>query len=266
MNKIRLLAIDLDGTLLTGQKKILPEVRSAVREAQAADVLVVLASGRIWPSMARFADQLELSGPSICGNGTDCRLSPESSFYTVPLPSGVLENIVEYADENGLHLNIYTADSLYFLRESAWGDLYRSRAETVIPKTLPSDFSKLECLKALIVDEPGRASEHAITVLGRMPGIAIRATESEPEYIEFMDVNATKGHALKRLAAELNVDQAEIAAIGDYLNDHEMLEFARLSGAIGNAHPTILAMAKVKVSDNESGGVAEFIRQFVLQQ
>lgn len=267
MTKTRLLAIDLDGTLLTSGKQILPEVVDAVAEARAAAVEVVLASGRIAPSMRPFASELGLSdGPMICGNGTHVRISPESDLYSLHLPTDALAEIINYAQVTGVHLNIYTPDNVYFLRETPWGDVYRSRVESVIPQTLPEDWTKLKCLKALIVDEPAQMAQHCSSVLGCFPQPLVRAIESEPEYLEFMDHRATKGYALRHLAEHLGIPQSQTAAIGDYLNDIEMLEFVHLSGAVANAHPKTLSIAKVRVSCNESAGVSEFIRQFVLQQ
>lgn len=264
---VKLLAIDLDGTLLTKSKQILPSSVEAIDEARAAGVTVLLASGRIAPSMRPFAERLGLTeGPIISGNGTYLALAPSQIVHQLRLPTTALEIIANYALGNDIHLNIYTAERLFFLRETPWGDLYRSRVEKVVPEILDVPFDQLECLKVLLVDHPDRIPVHARELAGLLETQPVRATESEPEYLEFMDDRATKGFALEQLAGLLNVVPAEIAAIGDYLNDIEMVRFAGVSAAVGNAHPLLKDTAKHVVSTNEEGGVSEFIREFVLKQ
>jgi Cof subfamily protein (haloacid dehalogenase superfamily) len=264
--KIRLLAIDLDGTLLTRDKRILASSLEAIREAQAAGVTVVLASGRIRPSMRPFAQKLGLlDGPIICGNGTHVAVSPLEDLYHLAIQPKAVEAIAKYAWDGGYHLNLYTHDRLFFLRDTPWGDLYRSRVETVVPETLNGNLANLDCLKVLLVDDPANISNHSKTILELLGETAVRATESEPEYLEFMDPRGTKGYALASLAKELGIEKEEVAAIGDYLNDLEMIQFATLSAAVSNAHPVLKDTAKVVVSSNEDGGVSEFIRLYVLK-
>jgi Cof subfamily protein (haloacid dehalogenase superfamily) len=264
---IKLLAIDLDGTLLTHDKRILAENAEAIRLAQEAGVTVVLASGRIPPSMAPFAAQLGLdAGPMISGNGTLARTAPGIDIYRLDLSTDAYRSITEYAWVEGLHLNIYTPDRLFFLRNTAWGDLYKSRVEAVIPELLADRDQNVSCIKVLVVADPGTIHSHRERILGLVASQAVRATESEPEYLEFMHLDATKGYALQKLGESLGIRREDTAAIGDYLNDVEMLQYAGLSAAVGNAHPTVKNTANMVVSSNDRGGVSEFIRQFVLKQ
>lgn len=264
--KIQLLAIDLDGTLLTHDKQIPARSREAIHRAKKTGVAVVLASGRIRPSMRKFSDQLDLSeGPMISGNGTHVSLEPTLDLLHDPLVARGLEIISSYAEANDVHLNIYTPTRLFFLKETAWGDLYRSRVETVVPETYSSDLGGEHCLKALIVDSPDRMPTHTQNLLAELTGFNIRATESEPEYLEFMSSTASKGSALVALAKRLGIPIEDTAAIGDYLNDLEMIQVAGLSAAVSNAHSLVKETANVVVSSNEEAGVAEFIDEFVLK-
>jgi hydroxymethylpyrimidine pyrophosphatase-like HAD family hydrolase len=91
-------------------------------------------------------------------------------------------------------------------------------------------------------------------------------TESAPRYLEILPQNVHKGSGLTHLCEHLGIAQNEVAAIGDYRNDIEMLKFAGVSGAVANALPEIKSLADYTVSSNEEGGVGEFIAQFVLQR
>jgi Cof subfamily protein (haloacid dehalogenase superfamily) len=267
MPKIKLLAIDLDGTLLTSDKKISKDNIRAIQLAKQAGVRVVLASGRIGPSMLPFATELGLDrGPMICGNGTIANIASDSPLYRLHLHPEPLSAISDYAWQEGLHLNIYTPEELFFLRDTRWGDLYRSRVETVVPKILNRDRVPADCVKVLVVAEPTEVQFHRARILELVSEHAVRATESEPEYLEFMDASATKGYGLAQLALTLGIEPEETAAIGDYLNDLEMLAFAGTSGAVENAHPTAKNTANIVVSSNDNNGVSEFIHQIVLKQ
>jgi Cof subfamily protein (haloacid dehalogenase superfamily) len=215
--------------------------------------------------MRKFADELELSGPMICGNGTQTFLDPENELCSSPMDQLAHLTIIDYANETKVHLNLYTGNNLYFLFDSPWGDLYKKRVETVRPELLPSGFEGT-FLKAMVVDTPDRIQRHRNALMERLQDTPTRVTESEAEYLEFMDKAATKGSALERLAERLGIAREETAAVGDYLNDMEMLEWAGLSAAMGNGHPEAKRAANVTVSTNEEHGVAEFIDAYVLKQ
>ena len=89
-------------------------------------------------------------------------------------------------------------------------------------------------------------------------------TESGPEYLEILPNQANKGNGLAKLAQYLNLDQSEIAAIGDYRNDLEMLNWVGTAGAVKNALPEVISLAQIVVKSNEEGGVAEFIDHCIL--
>lgn len=262
---IRLLAIDLDGTLLSSKKRISDQNLAAVDRAVQAGIKVVLASGRIRPSMLPFARLLSLEGPMICGNGTQAYLGEQDVLFTLWLPEFALDVITHYANRLGLHANLYTPGDLYFLRDTPWGDVYRSRVETIVPKTLEPHAPFPRCLKAMIVDDPDRIREHIEELVPLVREHGVRPTESEPEYLEFMVEEATKGSAIAKLAAHLEIEQQEVAAIGDYLNDVEMLQWAGTSAAVANAHEATKNSAKYIVSSNDDDGVAEFIDDIVLK-
>jgi len=262
---IRLLAIDLDGTLLRSDRRISETNRSAIRRAQSAGITVLLASGRIRPSMQPFANELGLNGPMVCGNGTHAFIDGDRELFTKCMEPAAYRALIDYAGAEDIHLNLYTPDGLFFLSETPWGALYRQRVESVVPKILPQPFDG-KLIKAMIVDSPDRIGHHRDQLSERLDGLQTRATESESEYLEFMALEATKGTALKHIAEELGIAQEETAAIGDYLNDLEMLEWAGLSASLENGHTDAKRVAKVTVSTNDEDGVAEFIDAHVLKQ
>lgn len=260
-----MLAIDLDGTLLGQDRRPTPSGLEAVRRASEAGVLVVLASGRIEPSLRPFASMLGLDGPFICANGAHVLgiHRAEIAFQNVPI--NVLKAVMEFAAAHDAHLNAYTRSELLFVRETEWSKIYRSRVKSIDARvTSPSEILESEIAKIMLVGDPELIPTYRREIEPTLDASEVRITESEPEYLEFLAPNAHKGHGLKLLAESLGIDRDETAAIGDYLNDVEMLRWAGFSAAVGNAAQGAKEAADVVVADHEEGGVAEFIDRYVL--
>jgi Cof subfamily protein (haloacid dehalogenase superfamily) len=261
-----MLAIDLDGTLLDSNRSLLPRNIEALSRARSSGIEVVLATGRLITSMRPFANQLGLAGPFICCNGAHV-VDDGVELYHAGLSSHALRLAVEYSAAHRVHLNVYARTEVYFLFESPWGDLYRRRAGNIEPKLLTSELlATIEPTKLLFIGEPNDIQEHKSGLAKALEGLEYRFTESEPEYLEILSPNADKGSALRRLARDRGIDRTEVAAIGDYLNDLEMIRFAGVSAAIGNAVLQVKAVANSVVSSNDQAGVADFVDWIMLNR
>lgn len=262
---IKLLAIDLDGTLLDRTRNISNPNREAIADAVSAGVEVVLASGRFQPSMAPFAEALGLVGPMICSNGAHVigRNRQELGYDSVDADQ--VDTILSFASERGIHINAYTRDELLFSGNSEWGDLYRSRLKTIEPvMATHAEIRSRDLSKVMIVADPRalRSFRDELEKILDLDSVAI--TESEPEYLEFLAAAVNKGTALAKVASACHVEAAQVAAIGDYLNDVEMLRWVGLSAAVDNAHADVKAIANLRVFSHDNDGVAQFIRGYVV--
>jgi len=264
---IRLIAIDLDGTLLDHTRDIPAANIEAVSAARDAGVCVVLASGRIRPSMEPFAARLGLTGPMICANGAHVVGEAGREILHVGLDSATTHTVLQYAEEHRIHLNIYTRSTLRFLANTPWGDVYRTRVSAVQPEMLkPEDRADLSPTKLMIVADPGDVPAHREALARLIDHRRARMVVSEPEYLEFLSTSASKGSALAILSEACGYRREDVAAVGDYQNDLEMVQWAGLSAAVANAAPEVAAAATVRVASNEQAGVAEFINEHVLQR
>lgn len=257
---IRLLATDLDHTLLNHERKIQPENGEAIRRAAQAGLIVVLASGRNRTSMKSIAQQLGLNGPIIAANGADVLGEGflEVAYHTIP--DDVIDLVADFSDEYQVHLNLYTRDEALFLQHSDWVDVYASRVRSVPPRLGTREEAKAAGIcKLLLMDTPERVREHRKILEPRLDPEKARFTESEPEYLEVVGAGVSKGASLENLCRRIGVAQEETAAIGDFLNDVEMVRWAKVGGAVANALPEVKAVAEVQVASNDDGGVAEFV-------
>ncbi len=263
--RTRLLATDLDGTLLTAKRIPHPASAHALKRAVQAGITVVLASGRIYPGVRKIAAEAGLpTHPAICSNGSHVA-GDAGDILALTLSSEAFEAVARYALDNDIHLNAYTREHVLFIHETHWADEYlrRTRLEPPLRATV-AEAAELGLMKAMLIDHPSRIAHHRRKLQADLASAGARPTESEPEYLEFMDQFANKGNALRTLAESLGFRREETAAIGDYLNDIEMIEWAGISGAVANAAPELIARARHVVGSNEDGGVAEFVDSVIL--
>lgn len=257
---IRLLAIDLDGTLLTKNRVPHPENLLAIQRAQRAGISVVPASGRIASSVRQFSGELGLDGKMICSNGSHVLGEGGAELLYVGLSPEAVDIALTYAERVGVHTSGYTRQELFFLTESKWSEVYRSRVRAVIPKQSTFDQARaMSLLKIILIDEPENIPTHKRALSALLESDLAALTESEPEYLEILSPHANKGLGLKVLSESLGMAREETAAIGDYLNDVEMVEWAGIGAAVANAVSEVKDVADIRVGTNDDAGVAQFI-------
>jgi Cof subfamily protein (haloacid dehalogenase superfamily) len=260
----RLLAIDIDGTLLNSERLLSDKNQRAIEKAVAAGIQVVLASGRIAASVRQFSDQLGLGPAMVCSNGAHVQGRKGEELLHINLGQAAVDASLEYAKVSSAHCSAYTRNELYFLSESPWGEVYRKRVRAVQPiRAAPEDVRCLPLLKLIFIDEPEAIAQHRFRLEQVLtPSIAC-LTESEPNYLEVLPPDANKGRGLEVLSRSLGISQHETAAIGDYFNDLEMVQWAGLGAAIGNAEDSVKEAADLVVPSNDESGVAAFIELLI---
>jgi hypothetical protein len=264
LSLIRLIAIDMDGTLLSPERRLTPEAVQAVDRAHRAGLTIALASGRAQLSLRPFALELDIVGPLICSNGAHVLGADGRELAHIPVPTSAREIILDFAVDNGLHLNAYTRDELLFLDDSPWGNEYQRRLRSITPRMASrAEILTIALSKLMLVGEPDQIPWARRELESRLAPNSVRITESEPEYLEFLALDADKSIGLATVAASLGVRPEETAAIGDYLNDVEMLRWVGFSGAMANAHDEVKRIADVIVSSNEEAGVPQFLNMIV---
>jgi len=257
---IKLVAIDLDGTLLTSEKQVHPRNVEAIAAATEAGMRVMLASGRLSTSVIKYAEPLGLPGPHICCNGADVAMTSGEVLSHIELATAEVVKVVDFAQANGIQINVYLQDQVMFLERTEWTDWYLKRVPHLNPNFVNREaVLSASVSKVLLMDSPERIPGYRRELEAMLDPVFSRVTESEPQYLEILPPGVSKGAALERIAAGLGIAQSEVAAIGDYLNDFEMVEWAGFGGAMGDAAPSLKTIANLVVGTNDEGGVAEFL-------
>ena len=264
---IKLVAIDLDDTLLGDDLIISEHCLNTIRAIQEKGVLVTLATGRMYSSALPYARQLKMDIPIITYQGALVKnsLSGEILYYK-PVPGVLAVKIMEYFEENNVHYHAYFGDRLCMKSLTEEGKCYANLAgiEPVIMEDLIYKAKSQETFKILSVTEDyGLLLEMELELKG-MYGRELNITRSKPFFLETMNSLANKGDALQVVARHYNIERKEVLAIGDSYNDLQMIEWAGIGVAMGNARDTVKEAADYVTFSNEEEGVAEALRKFVL--
>jgi len=263
--EIRLIAVDLDDTLLDPTLRISPRVKRAIRCASEKDVAVVLATGRMFCAAVPFAEELGLQTPLITYQGALVKehLTGREIFYR-PVMLDLARDVIEQLSPTGFHLQVYVNDTLCMPCLTPDGERY-ARLSRVTPRVVGDllQFLRVPPTKIVMIAPEEEIDRLLPGLLTRYAGV-LHVSKSKPYFLEFSDPQATKGKALERLAVELGVRRDEVMAIGDSYNDVPMLEFAGVAVAVGNARPEIKACATYVTAANDKDGVALAIERVVL--
>ncbi len=261
----RLVAIDLDGTLLNSQHQLSEEDCIAVRQLAESGIYVILASGRMHQTILPFSQQIGLQDPIISYNGGLVRdIQTGETLHHLPIVWEIASELIDWCVVRQLHLNFYVDDKLYVSETNQWSELYSQR--TGATSHAVGDLHHLSGnmpTKMQIVDAPDRIEQLVPKVETWTRG-RVLAIRTQPEYIEIINREVSKGRALLALSERFNIPRSYTVAVGDGPNDQSMLEAAGFSIAMRNAPDSIRAYADYITASNDQGGVAQAIRTLLL--
>ncbi len=267
MTKIpcRMVALDLDGTLLNSNHVVTDRNCMALRDLSKEGVTVVLVSGRMHQSILPISNQIGLENPIISYNGGMVKHAKTGEvFHHTPIAATTAMDLVDYCDQRNLHLNFCLDDQLYIKMENSWSELYESR--TGVCASAIGDLRQLtggEPTKMQVLDTPEKI-EHLLVDFQRDFGERLYVTRTQIEYIEFMNPQVSKGPALKALATRSGIPMNLVVAFGDGYNDQSMMAAAGFSVAMGNSINELKECANYVTESNDNDGVAQAVEQLLL--
>ncbi|SDF62979.1 Cof-type HAD-IIB family hydrolase [Sporolituus thermophilus] len=261
---IKLIAVDLDDTLLDNSLAVSARAREAIAQAVAQGITVTVATGRMYRSALPYARQLGLDVPLITYNGAliKAALSGEVLLHR-PLAEDVAHEVLAFSRQRGWYIQVYLDDVLYVTELNERALYYETIAGVkAVPVgdrlyDLPGAPTKL-----LVMAEPADILRIQEEVQARF-GDRLYAVVSKPNYLEMVHPAVNKGAALAFLAEMLGISRDEVMAIGDSHNDLDMLEYAGFGVAMGNASERVKAVAQAVTRGNDEDGVAEAIEKIL---
>lgn len=287
----KLVAIDLDGTLLNSYGQVSEKNKKALIEANSKGVEIVLATGRSTNSVKNIANDIGICKYIICGNGSLIYdLSKEEIIYEKFIDKKKALQIIKICEENSIYYNIYTEDMViaktlsnnvlfYHQENSSKPDSKKTKINLVedVYKYVES-LKNENILKITVSDNSSIIFNGIIRKLREVKDIDVldvahmsrkmikSGTEEfsiEYYYTEITSKNVDKWYAIEYLAEKLGISKNEIMVIGDNVNDKIMIENAGLGVAMGNSAPYVKEFADIVVKDNNQDGVAEAVEKAI---
>lgn len=269
--RISLLAIDVDGTLVTEDNRVLPETCAALHRAHREGLPLVLATGRRYRTTRQAMDQLSLRLPAVCLGGALTKSTAGDTVHSEPFSVGQVEHLLALARRRGQALILQRdADSRGgpdFLVDAGvqWNAATRyyadvggdsGRPDTMPERSGPDDI--------LVVGAFGdrddlRELEDDINEAGDYATVLVESKRTPGWYLETILGHVDKWSGIRRFAASAGLDATAVCAVGDAANDLPMIQGAAMGVAMGNADPVVKQAADWTTGSNQENGVAALV-------
>ncbi|MFM7440546.1 MAG: Cof-type HAD-IIB family hydrolase [Snowella sp.] len=269
---IRLLVLDIDGTIAGESNNVREPIKAAIKAVQTQGIQVALATGRMYHSALPFYHAIGSQLPLIAYNGALIKDPQTDKTYqelsvTPDIALALLDHLERPQFRSRLDVHCYYDDQLYVREITLETERYklRSGAKPVVVPDLRS-IAERSSLKLLVVSQDATLIQELITHFSdRFNREELHVTQSTEIYLELTHPQANKGLAVRHLTEEiLGLTSEQVMAIGDNFNDLEMLRYAEIGVAMGNAPLEVQAIADWVTIDVEEDGVAIAIQKFLL--
>jgi len=264
----KLIAIDMDGTLLKEDKTISDKTKQAIHKAKQKGIRVVLASGRPIEGLQRYLEELDLLSKDdyvLSFNGSIVQNAKTKEIIRKNILKGKdLTYLYNIAKQLKVDIHAFSNEGCITPKMSKYSELEGTiNGIPVIIMDFEKTSEEEDIIKIMMVDEPERLEE-AIKKLPPEVYQKYTVVRSAPYFLEFLNKESSKGVGIRELSDYLGIKKEHIICIGDAGNDLDMIQFAGLGVAMGNAFDEVKEAADYITKNNQEDGVAHVIQKFVL--
>lgn len=263
---IKLVAIDLDGTLLNSRHQLSARNRAALEAALRCGIEVVLATGKTRQAARDLIDSLPLASPGVYMQGLITYNADGSVRTRIVMAKQTAAAVIALAEAFGFSALAYSDNRAFGLRVDAVTSKLTEYGEPQVERI--ADWShfleRVDVNKLIIYGAEAQVAALRQAIDAQLKH-AVHVTRANiAGMIEVLPANTSKGQAVKRLLAELDIDPANCLAVGDGENDIEMLQAVGIGVAMGNATPLLKEVADVIVPSNDEDGLALALETYAL--
>lgn len=283
----KLVAIDIDGTLLNSKGEMTDRTKQVLRKASEQGIYIVLTSGRLTDTVEKFCNEIGADKYLIAENGASIiNLQTKKLEFSKYISKDVVNKVLDICDENNIYYMVYTNKELIVKNIKHMAMFFykqnynpNARIKTIVSgrdyiNAVTDNFTKL-----MICDEDRAIYNNIVAKLSKIPEIDVlpvphisnkqleldgKETVLEYSYADISAKGTNKWTAIKELMTKLGISENEVIAIGDNINDIKMIENAGLGVAMKNGSPHVRALADVVAPSNNEDGVAYIVEKYVL--
>lgn len=263
---VKLIAVDLDGTLLPDDHQISDRTKKLIRKVVDQGICFVVATGRPYKTAKKFLSELKLKQPMILHSGSILRDQNGEIAKYWEIPSALCEEIISYCNEQGFVCSTIYEDCAYVIineNNPFCMHMHRTQHDTEAVVARMPDWGKdgrgLPVTKILVSEEQPELVDEKVSMLQEVFGNRVNVMKSGKWFIDIIPKGVSKGSSVQVLAEKMGIDKEEVMAIGDSGNDVEMLDYATYSVAMGNSETFVKQRASYVTATNNEEGVARAI-------
>ena len=287
----KLVVVDLDGTILNSYGEISETTKESVKKCLEKGTKIVIASGRPIDSIKTIAKELGIEEYFIAGNGALIYdLKKDEIIYENYMKKEKVLEIIKICEDNSISYNVYTDKTilttnlkfnvLYYYKENLKKEENKKTNVSIVENmyNYVKNLNEEKFLKITICDESATIFNSIVRTLKEINDVEIlevshmsrkiikQGTEEIPieyYYTEISAKNVDKWDAVEYLARKLNIENEEIIAIGDNINDKKMIENAGLGVAMKGSAPDVINVANIVTDSNDNDGVAKILEKYI---
>ena len=256
---------DVDGTLVTKRKALTPRAIEAIEELHQRGVIFAITSGRPPRGMRMLVHPLEMRGPLAAFNGGIIVMPDMTIVDERAVPAELAPTVIDAITEHGLYPWIYRGTEWYVTDPEA-PHAARESSTVQFPPTVVTSYDGLldRPVKIVGVSDDHDRVERCEDALQQQFGSHVSAARSQPHYVDVTHPLANKGVVVERMSYFYQIPLAQIATVGDQLNDVLMFQRSGMSIAMGNASEEVQRQATFVTASNEDEGFAKAIEGYIL--
>ena len=262
---IKLVATDIDGTILKDDFTFSDEVKKCIKNLAQKGVHVILSTGRMYCSTKIISKELGLEEPVISYQGALVKntIGNEDVIYQKNLDIKTAKEIINWSKINNVHLNVYDKDILYVENDDYIVQRYSKERYTKyqIKSFDELDLTQIHKLLAIDFNNYDKVTQWKNEMSEKYPNLHV--VKSTPYFCEFSNCDATKGKALTYLCDLWGIKQEEVLCIGDQDNDLELLSVGGVKVAMGNATQNLKNIADYVTDTVDNDGFVKAMNKFI---
>lgn len=262
-NKIQMIAIDIDGTLLNDDYHWDLETRDLLLELQSSNIAVMLCTGRPLKATRQIALDMGIDSYLITDNGAVVHdVKSQANLAVKEVAVQLYPEMIQLLEDTGAHLDLTSLSEMYTRPHGpAVADLYQKYK---VNPLIVDDMTEVNdsIVKATLFDQPDRMDSIMQVLPQQLQNYPVQCFRSGPTFIDIMHQESSKGNALHFMAHHLGVPAEFVMAIGNYYNDLDMIRYAGMGVAMGNAPEDIKQAADFVTDTNNRQGVKKAIEQY----
>ncbi len=260
---VKLVAIDLDGTLYDSKSQISKKNKKAITECLNRGIKVVLSTGKTIYSVKKIKEELKLVHPQIASGGAAIIDTQNKLLFEIKVPKYYADEAVKHCRKHKKGLALSASDGIVYYEQENQGIGFIAETGDKVVKTadlIQQGFTKDALLLTITISPHDPFNR----LIGQKLNGTVKLRRGGPFFLNILNREAGKTFALKKIMKMLNIEPSHVIAIGDSQNDVGMLRLAGKGIVMGNASHAVKNEADFIVADNNSSGVAEAIYKFAL--